>query len=122
MAYTLSLFEDLPGDAWAAPRRALRQTTAKSLLRQEVEKRYKESHPHAFENLLQSVGRAQRLAARRRDLTAEISRALRAFARGEYLLLVDNQQITHLDERVEIHEDSKIRIVDLVPLMVIDNR
>jgi hypothetical protein len=46
---------------------------------------------------------------------AEVARA--AFVRGQVLILVDDRQVTELDERVVLRGDSSVTFLKLVPLV-----
>jgi hypothetical protein len=51
------------------------------------------------------------------DAEAACAKALRAFERNGFVLLVDEQQITALDQALTIHEHSVVQFVKLIPLV-----
>ena len=50
------------------------------------------------------------------DADAEIDRAITAFARGRYIMLLDDRQIVGLDEPLGLRPDSEVAFVHLTPL------
>ena len=50
------------------------------------------------------------------DLEREVARALAAFERGRFLLLVGGRQLERLDEPVAVSAQTPVRFVRLVPL------
>jgi hypothetical protein len=53
---------------------------------------------------------------RRIDWEAEYERALQAFHKNGVLILVDDRQVTDLDEEVELRADTRVTFLRLVPL------
>lgn len=51
------------------------------------------------------------------DEETQLARALEAFERNQFFLLVENRQIEHLDEAFEIGSTTAISFVRLVPLV-----
>jgi hypothetical protein len=47
----------------------------------------------------------------------ELDRCLKAFSAGKFHIVVDGQWFRHLDDQVELHEDSKVLFLRLVPLV-----
>ena len=91
-------------------------------VRQEVEK-HNESLPEVFQGLVQPEESEQilngfRMRVRRPlDWEAQFARACSSFGRNGFLLLVDGRQITELDEPLELHPESEVQFVKLVPLV-----
>jgi hypothetical protein len=84
---------------------------------------YNAKQPARFTGLIQPVASERRLNGerstlpRRIDLEAQYSRALDAFARNGFLLLVDDRQIMELDEEVTLRHDTSVTFLRLVPLV-----
>jgi hypothetical protein len=51
------------------------------------------------------------------DAERQIEVALRAFERGQILLLVDDRQVEQLDQQVTLHPGSTVSFLKLVPLV-----
>jgi hypothetical protein len=56
-------------------------------------------------------------APRRVDWEKQADRAVKAFGRNAFFLLIDDRQVTDLDEELELTVDSDIRFVRLVQLV-----
>lgn len=54
---------------------------------------------------------------RRIDWKEQFDAALASFAKNRFLLLVDNQQVTDLDAEIELHHDTSVSFLRLVPLI-----
>jgi hypothetical protein len=54
---------------------------------------------------------------RRIDWEAQFRTALQAFERNGFLLLVNDRQVTDLDEEVELRHDTSVTFLKLVPLV-----
>jgi hypothetical protein len=67
--------------------------------------------PTAAERLLNGPARPGRV-----DWEEQYARALRAFERNGFLLLLNNRQLTDLDEVVELRPATRITFLRLVPL------
>jgi hypothetical protein len=113
-SYTLSLFEDVPGGGWrsnTAPR-----VTAREILRREVARACASGAPRSSVEAL--YGKPTHRGLQGSDaMEDEVQRAWRAFARGDFLLLVDDRQIQTLEQEVALREDSRVSLIYLVPLM-----
>ena len=74
-----------------------------------------------FKGLVQPTDEEARLNGRRGprrvDPQAQTKVALRAFERGNVLLLVDDRQVDDLDEEVVLRPDSTVSFLKLVPLV-----
>jgi hypothetical protein len=102
------------------------RTTVRELIRSRVYQEVSEYNartPGHFRGLIQPT-EAERVLngyqlrpGRRIDWEAQYARALEAFARNRYLLLVDGQQRDDLDDEVELHSDSQVCFLRLMPLM-----
>jgi hypothetical protein len=51
------------------------------------------------------------------DLEKQCQIALEAFERNGFILLVDNQQVSELDEKIEIHSGTQVIFLKLTPLV-----
>lgn len=51
------------------------------------------------------------------DFEAEIHKTLRAFAAGSYIILVNGQQVAHLDEKLSFSSNTKVTFLRLMPLV-----
>jgi hypothetical protein len=78
----------------------------------------------AFRGLVQPreseavAGGGFRLRQKRRlDWQEQYERALKGFAANGFLLLVDDRQVTDLDEEVELRHDTAVTFLKLVPLV-----
>ena len=101
-------------------------TTARELIRsrvqQEVE-RHNQSLPEVFCGLVQPeeserILNGFRMKTRRPlDWQKQFERACAAFQRNGFLLLVDEKQVSELDEPIELRADSEVQFVKLVPLV-----
>lgn len=64
------------------------------------------------------VAEGFRMPKRRRiDWEQQADRAIEAFERSGFFVLVDDRQVTELDEELDLAPDSDIRFVRLVPLV-----
>jgi hypothetical protein len=54
---------------------------------------------------------------RRIDWEAQYEQAVRAFERNGFLLLVNDRQLTDLDEEVELRSDTTVTFLKLLPLV-----
>ena len=54
---------------------------------------------------------------RRIDWEQQLDRALKAFAANGFLLLVDDRQVTELEEEIRLRHDSTVSFLKLVPLI-----
>jgi hypothetical protein len=113
MNHTLSLFEDAPGGGWKPSQ--TRRTTARELLRQQVLATAAAPRARPIEALFGGPSRGGMQGAD--ALEAEVQLAWRALLRGDLLLLVDDRQITSLDEELHLRDDAQARIIYLIPLM-----
>jgi hypothetical protein len=91
-------------------------------LRQEVE-RYNQALPETFQGLVQPEESEQilngfRMKTRRPlDWDAQCRRAWSSFEKNGFLVLVDGKQVMELDSRLDLHENSEIDFIKLVPLV-----
>ena len=91
-------------------------------LQQEVE-RYNKALPETFQGLVQPDESEQVLngfrmkTKRPLDWEAQCRRACSSFEKNGFLVLVDGTQVTELDSRFDLHEDSEIDFIKLVPLV-----
>ena len=101
-------------------------TTAREIIRarvyQEVTE-YNVSQPGRFRGLIQPTDSERRLngdrqtSPRRIDWEAQYAKALDAFQRNGFLLLVDDRQLTELDESVTLRHDTVVTFLRLVALV-----
>src|SRR5262249_44849889 len=102
------------------------RVTVRELIRariyQEVTE-YNAALPERFKGLVQPVGSRPTpdgyLLPRRGliDWEAQLLRALEAFQTNGFILLVDDKQLTSLDDEIELRHDSSICFLRLVPLV-----
>jgi hypothetical protein len=91
-------------------------------LQQEVE-RYNQELPETFQGLIQPEESEQilngfRMKTRRPlDWEVQFRRACSSFEKNGFLVLVDGNQVTELDARLDLHEDTEIDFIKLVPLV-----
>jgi hypothetical protein len=91
-------------------------------LRQEVE-RYNKALPETFQGLVQPEESEQilngfRMKSRRPlDWEVQCRRACSSFEKNGFLVLVDGMQVTELDAGLDLHEDTEIDFIKLVPLV-----
>ncbi len=100
--------------------------TVEALIRKRVEEEVEE-HNHGagelFQGLVQPQGaertaQGYRLPARRTiDAEAQVLRALDAFTRNGFIVIVDDRQLERLDEEFELRAETEISFVKLVPLV-----
>lgn len=91
-------------------------------LQQEVE-RYNQALPEMFQGLVQPEESEQILngfrmkTKRPLDWEVQCRRAFSSFEKNGFLVLVDGKQVTELDTRLELHENSEVDFIKLVPLV-----
>ena len=91
-------------------------------LQQEVD-RYNQTLPETFQGLVQPEESEQilngfRLKTKRPlDWEVQCRRAYFSFEKNGFLVLVDGKQVTELDERFDLKENSEIDFIKLVPLV-----
>jgi hypothetical protein len=126
---TIRMFDaPLHGQRTAADRISLNvgPATLRALIRgrlqQEVE-RFNQALPETFRGLVQPEESEQILngfrmkTKRPLDWEAQCRRAYSSFERNGFLVLVDGKQVTELDSTLDLHEDSEIDFIKLVPLV-----
>src|ERR1700758_4136159 len=91
-------------------------------LQQEVE-RYNQALPETFQGLVQPeeselILNGYRLKTKRPlDWEVQCCRACSSFEKNGFLVLVNGKQVTELDVQLDLHEDSEIDFIKLVPLI-----
>jgi hypothetical protein len=102
------------------------ETTARELVRSRVREeveRHNQSLPEVFCGLVQPEESERILngfrmrVPRPLNWEAQFERARSSFEQNGFLLVVDGRQATDLDERIELHPDSEVRFIKLVPLV-----
>jgi hypothetical protein len=89
---------------------------------QEVEE-YNRAQPEYFQGLVQPtdaerVLNGYRLRKKRQlDVAEQRARAVEAFVRGGFFVLVDDRQLTGLDDVITVRPDTEVSFVKLVPLI-----
>lgn len=84
---------------------------------------YNANLPEFFQGLVQPTDTEKtlngyRVRERRRiDWEVQYLKALQAFATNGFFILVDDRQVEHLDEVVEIQYNTRVSFVKLVPLV-----
>ena len=129
MAATLTIYDETTGGdripalnlAFLADRITVRELIHKRVY-EEVQA-YNLQEPEAFRGLVQPEG-AERvlngyLLRERRKIDAEqqYKKALQAFERNGFLVLVDDRQAESLDEEIEIRVGTQVSFLRLVPLV-----
>lgn len=129
MAITIRVWDEMiPGQLSAVESILMPQasTTARDLIRnrvqQEVE-RHNLSLPEVFSGLVQPEESERILngfrmkVQRPLDWEKQFERACAGFERNGFLMLVDGNQVSELDELIELRADSEVQFVKLVPLV-----
>jgi hypothetical protein len=102
------------------------RVTARELIRRRVYEEVQEynlSTPEYFRGLVQpaeaeKVLNGYKLRERRKiDWEEQYARAVEAFERNGFLMLVDDRQVESLDEEIELKVDTEVSFVKLVPLV-----
>lgn len=94
----------------------------RSRVRQEVEE-YNNKKPEYFQGLVQPTEAEEtlngyRLRKRRRiDWREQSERAIEAFARNGFIILVNDRQVETLDEEFTIDPRTKVSFIRMVPLV-----
>ena len=104
--------------------------TARELIRRRVYEEVQEYHaappsavfrglvtPTDTEVALNGPKPAHPVAKRRIDWETQYERALQAFARNGFFVLVGDRQVEDLDEELELKVDTEVSFVKLVPLV-----
>jgi len=100
--------------------------TVRELIRSRVYQEvteYNARMPEYFRGLVQPtdaerVLNGYRVRERRRlDWEAQYEKAIAAFQGNGFMILVDDRQVTELDEAVEVRHDSAVTFLKLVPLV-----
>ncbi len=115
----------LPGRRVPAGTIELRESpaSARDLIRCRVRQgvdRYNSASPERFAPLVEPEETERLLNGvpdRRLDWEAQFARACSAFERNGFLLLIDGEQVTSLDDPIALREDSEVEFVKLVPLV-----
>ena len=85
--------------------------------------RYNQALPETFQGLVQPEESEQVLngfrmkTKRPLDWEVQCRRACSSFEKNGFLVLVDGKQVTELDSRIDLHEDSEVDFIKLVPLV-----
>jgi hypothetical protein len=120
----------IPGGLLGAPERLVLEfpltetVTISDLIRAKIEE---EAKNLAAQTVLDGQSRPNRLGREYRsverervsqpiDLPTEVRNAQQAFAAGRFLILVDGQRYTRLDEQVMLKLQSTVRFIRLMPL------
>jgi hypothetical protein len=102
------------------------QATLRDLIRGRLQlevDRYNQALPEIFQGLVQPEESEQILngfrmkTKRPLDWEAQCRRACSSFEKNGFLVLVDGKQVTELESRLDLHEDSEIDFIKLVPLV-----
>ncbi|MDH3591171.1 MAG: hypothetical protein OER88_04795 [Planctomycetota bacterium] len=102
--------------------------TAREIIRSRVYQEvadFNRRKPQVFRGLVQPKGavpekkgyRVGGVKAKPVDWEQQFERAVEAFQKNGFLLLVDNRQATDLDETIELGVDTTVSFVKLVPLV-----
>ncbi|MGL5824408.1 MAG: hypothetical protein ACRCYU_06165 [Nocardioides sp.] len=111
----------------SAPLAISSATTVCDLIRTRVREevaRYNASPAEMFDGLVMPegaepvrAGRFRMPGSRRIDWERQAERAIDAFGRNRFFVLVDHQQVTELDQSLDLTADTDIRFIRLVPLV-----
>jgi hypothetical protein len=129
MATVLTIIDETPGGGSTGELTLeflTERITVRELIRsrvyQEVSE-YNASMPGHFKGLVQPTEAERtlngyKLRERRKiDWEAQYERAVEAFQRNGFLILVDDRQVTELDEEIILRSDSSVSFLKLVPLV-----
>jgi hypothetical protein len=129
MATVLTIIDETPGGGSTGELTLeflTERITVRELIRsrvyQEVSE-YNASMPGHFKGLVQPTEAERtlngyKLRERRKiDWEAQYERAVEAFQRNGFLILVDARQVTELDEEIILRSDSSVSFLKLVPLV-----
>ena len=129
MSITVTVRDELPHGKVVNELRfevATERLAARDLIRQRV---YEEviahnlSQPGYFNGLIQPSDaevtlNGYKLRQRRQiDWEKQADLALRAFEQNGFFILVDDRQVTRLDEIIEVHANTQVSFMKLVPLV-----
>ncbi len=129
MPMTIQIWDEtIPGQRTPARTIALPQAgaTARELIRSRVRQEvqtYNLSLPEVFQGLVQPEESERTLngfrmkTKRPLDWEEQYKGACSSFERNGFLLLVDGSQVSDLDERIDLRQDSEVQFVKLVPLV-----
>jgi hypothetical protein len=110
------------GGIFLDPGPATLRDLIRSRLQQEVE-RYNRALPETFQGFVQPDESEQVLngfrmkTKRPLDCEMQCRRAYASFEKNGFLVLVNGTQVTELDSRLDLREDSEIDFIKLVPLV-----
>lgn len=102
------------------------RVTARELIRRRVYEEVQEYNlttPEYFRGLVQPteaerVLNGYKLRERRQiDWETQYERALEAFARNSFFMLVDDRQVVDLDEEIELKVATEVSFIKLIPLV-----
>ena len=103
------------------------RTTVRELIRsrvyQEVQD-YNRRQPETFQGLVRPTDAEQTLngfklrKGREIDWKQQFEKAVDAFGRNGFFILVDDRQVESLEEEIEIRRDTQVNFVRLTPLVV----
>lgn len=102
------------------------RVTVRELIRsrvyQEVQD-YNQREPEYFRGLVQPTDAEQTLngyrirKARQIDWKAQFDKAVEAFERNQFFILVDDKQVEELEDEVTVKPETRVSFVKLVPLV-----
>ncbi|MEV4812622.1 hypothetical protein [Micromonospora avicenniae] len=111
-AWHLEIFEE---------RLALRELIRRRVFQEVAE--YNARRPEVFRGLVQPSDAERTLNGyrlrepRRVDAEEQYERAIEAFGRNGFVVLVDDRQVDHLDAEVQLHAGAEVCFLKLVPLV-----
>ncbi|WP_104433323.1 hypothetical protein [Kineococcus xinjiangensis] len=98
--------------------------SVRELIRRRIFQEVAEHHarrPERFTGLVQPTATERAVngerAPRRIDPEAQFARAVEAFSRNGFLVLVDDRQVTDLDAQVDLRSGTEVVFLKLVPLV-----
>ena len=95
------------------------RVTVRELIRRRVYEEvqaYNLKEPEYFRGLVQPTD-AERVLRRKIDWEKQYEKAIEAFERNGFFILVDDRQVESLDEEIEIRLNTEVSFVRLVPLV-----
>jgi hypothetical protein len=102
------------------------RVTVRELIRSRVYQEvgdYNRRTPEYFRGLVQPTDAEQTLngykvrKARQLDWKAQFDKAIEAFQRNQFFILVDDKQVDELEDEVTLTPDTRVSFVKLVPLV-----
>ncbi len=129
MALTISILDETPSGESIATRSIQVEheaTTLRDLIRQRIQcevEAFNQSEQDLFEGLVQPeeserILNGYKLKERRKlDWQKQYEKAIRSFERNGFLVILDDRQISDLDEKLQLFPTSGVHFLKLTPLV-----